>query len=258
MSPHPTPGQSPADAFHTALTVMERRREKQRLTTGSRSLDELLGGLEPGGFYLFYGPGEEELDALLHRLVFEAIRSSPDLGEAVYVLCGNYRRSRTMMDLDYLLSLFAEAGLDVDYALSRIHMVYAFSERQLIQVPRLVERIMGDAEPALVAVQQLTKLFYGPDAVRFEDPAEFTGVVSGLRQLCYERDTVLAATCRPAGRSLTPLPEGGAYLKHAATAMVYLRRMRGDEMSAHLVKHPESARIGRRISLDGRETPWGG
>ena len=163
-----------------------------------------------------------------------------------------------MMDLDYLLSLLAEAGLDVDDALSRIHMVYAFSERHLIRVPRLVEKAMGDAEPALVAVQQLTKLFYGPDAVRFEDPAEFTGVVSGLRQLCYERDAVLAATCRPAGRSLTPLPEGGAYLKHAATAMVHLRQMRGGEASARLVKHPESARIGRRVSLDGREAPWGG
>lgn len=257
MSPHPTQDQSPADAFQTALTVMERRREKPRLTTGSRPLDELLGGLEPGGFYLFYGPGEEELDALLHRLVFEAVRHGPD-AEAVYVLCGNYRRSRTMMDLDYLLALLAEAGLDADHALSRVHMVYAFSERHLMRVPRLVEEAMGGAGTALVAVQQLTKLFYGPDAVRFEDPAEFTGVVSGLRRLCYERDAALAATCRPAGGGLTPLPEGGAYLRHAATAMVYLRHTGSGEASARLVKHPESARIGRRVSLDGREAPWGG
>jgi hypothetical protein len=136
-------------------------------------------------------------------------------------------------------------------------MVYAFSERQLIQVPQLVKEVMDDTETSMVAVQQLTKLFYGPDAVRFEDPAEFTGVVSGLRQLCYEGEAVLAATCRHAGRSLTPLPEGGAYMKHAATAMVHIRQMGDGEMSAHLVKHPESARIGRRISYDGREATWG-
>jgi hypothetical protein len=259
MSPSSTPGQSPADAFETALAVMERRSGAERLTTGSGSLDALIGGLEPGGFYLFYGPGEDDaLDRFIHRLVFEAVRPSPGRA-AVYVLCGNYRRSRTVLDLDYLVSLFVEAGMDVDDGLARIHMVYAFSERQLMRVPGLVEGIMGDSDDiALVAVQQVAKLFYGEGAVRFEDPAEFTGVVSGLRRLCYERGAALAATCRPVGRGPVPLPEGGVYLRHAASVIVYLRPLRDSRMSAHLVKHPESALIGRRVSYREEGFSWAG
>jgi hypothetical protein len=219
MSHSSTPGPSPADAFETALAVMERRSGAERLTTGSGSLDALIGGLEPGGFYLFYGPGEDDaLDRFIHRLVFEAVRPSPGR-EAIYVLCGNYRRSRTVLDLDYLVSLFVEAGMDVDDGLARIHM---------------------------------------EDAVRFEDPAEFTGVVSGLRRLCYERGAALAATCRPVGRGPVPLPEGGVYLRHAASVIVYLRPLRDSRMSAHLVKHPESALIGRRVSYREEGFSWAG
>lgn len=258
MSPPSAPGPSPADAFETALAVMERRSGAERLTTGSGSLDALIGGVEPGGFYLFYGPGEgDALDRLIHRLVFEAVRPSPGR-EAVYVLCGNYRRSRTVLDLDYLVSLFAEAGMDVDDGLARIHMVYAFSERQLMRVPGLVDEIMRGSDVALVAVQQVAKLFYGEDAVRFEDPAEFTGVVSGLRRLCHEGGAALAATCRPAGGGPLPLPEGGAYLRHAASVIVYLRPLSGGRMSAHLVKHPESALAGRRVSYREEGYRWAG
>ncbi|OGD45919.1 hypothetical protein A3K69_04415 [Candidatus Bathyarchaeota archaeon RBG_16_57_9] len=259
MRPPSPPGRSLREDFETALAVMERRRGAEALTTGSGPLDSLVGGVEPGGFYLFYGPGgEDELDRLVHRMVFEAVRADP-CREAVYVLCGNYRRSRTMVDLDYLLSLFTGTGLDVDQCLSRVHMVYAFSERQLIRVPALVEGVLGDAgDVTLVAVQQIAKLFHGADAVRFEDPAEFTGVVSGLKQLCCERGAALAATCRPAGRGLVPPPEGGAYLRHAATVIVYMRPLRDGRVSAHLVKHPESALTGRRISYLEEEYAWGG
>ena len=55
-----------------------------------------------------------------------------------------------------------------------------------------------------------------------------------------------------------PPPEGGAYLRHAATVIVYMRPLRDGRVSAHLVKHPESALTGRRISYLEEEYAWGG
>ncbi|MEM4246017.1 MAG: hypothetical protein QW390_01835 [Candidatus Bathyarchaeia archaeon] len=41
--------------FKTASDIIQSRLEKRSLPTGSPSLDGLLGGVEEGGFYLFYG-----------------------------------------------------------------------------------------------------------------------------------------------------------------------------------------------------------
>lgn len=248
---------APAEVFETALNVLRRRAQQRRISTGSRALDSLIGGLEPGLFYLFYGGGDEELvDRLLHRLVFEAVRpSGGEPGQAVYVVCGNYRRSRSILDMDFLVSLAVEAGLDPEHVVPGIHVVCAFSERQLLKAPGLVDGILGRTGPVdLVAVQQISKIFHGPHAVKRESPWEFTGVVSRLRETCQERSIPLAATCRPAGRSRrAPPPEGGSYLRHAANVMVYLRPVKGGLLSAHLVKHPDSARRGRVVSFGVEE-----
>jgi hypothetical protein len=245
-------------AFETALSLLQRREGIDALGTGSPELDGLIGGLEPGLFYLFYGSEDGGLpDELLLRLLVEAAAR----GRAVYVVCGNYRRSRTVLDSERLLSLIDGAGLDPDDALSRIHVVCAFSERHLIRAPDLVEEVLGRVDGvALVAVQQLAKLFHGRLALRREDPSEFTGVVSRLRELCFERGVVLAASCRPSGRGRpAPEPEGRSFLRHAANAIVYLRApRRGGTVSAYLVKHPDSARSGRMVSFGEEGWAWGG
>ncbi len=253
----PTDDAHPAEAFETALNVLRRRANQRRVSTGSQALDSLIGGLEPGMFYLFYGGSEEEqVDRLLHRLVFEAVRPRDgEPGQAIYVVCGNYRRNRSIMDVDFLVSLAVEAGLDPEHVVPGIYVVCAFSERQLVKAPGLVDEILGRTGPVdLVAVQQISKIFHGPLAVKRESPWEFTGVVSRLRETCQRLDIPLAATCRPAGKSRrAPPPEGGSYLRHAANVMVYLRPMQGGLLSAHLVKHPDSARRGRVVSFSGEE-----
>jgi hypothetical protein len=245
-------------AFETALSLLHRRGRIDALGTGSPELDGLIGGLEPGLFYLFYGSEAGGLpDRLLLRLLVEAVGR----GRAIYLVCGNYRRSRTVLDSERLLSLVDGAGLDPDDALSRVHVVCAFSERHLIRAPGLVEDILGSVDDVvLVAVQQLAKLFHGKLALRHEDPSEFTGVISRLRELSCERGFALAASCRSSGRGRpAPMPEGGSFLRHAANAIVYLRasRRRGT-VSAHLMKHPDSARSGRMVSFGEEGWAWEG
>jgi hypothetical protein len=245
--------------FESALTLLQRRGDSRPLGTGSPELDRLTGGLEPGLFYLFYGDEDCELpDALLHRLLVEAVREEG--ARAVYLLCGNYRRSRTTMDPELVLSHIEEAGLDAADALSRIHIVCAFSERHLIRAPSLVEGLLEGYDGfTLVAVQQIAKIFYDRRAVRFEEPTEFTGTVSRLKTMCSERGVALAVTTRTSGRGRPiPAPEGGSYLRHAANAIVYLRTSRKGTVMAYVVEHPDSARTGRRVNLGKEEPQWAG
>ena len=245
--------------FENALALLRRRRDSRPLSTGSPELDRLTGGLEPGLFYLFYGDKDCELpDALLHRLLIEAVREEG--ARAVYLLCGNYRRSRTTMDPELVLSHIEEEGLDAADALSRIHIFCSFSERHLMRAPDLVEELLEGYDGfTLVAVQQIAKIFYGRRAVRFEEPTEFTGMVSRLKAMCSERGVVLAATTRTSGRGgPIPAPEGGSFLRHAANAIVYLRASRKGAVMAYVVEHPDSALTGRRMNLGGEEPHWVG
>lgn len=230
------------------------------LSTSGSGLEGLLGRLEPGLFYLFYSDdGGRLADRVLLRLLVEAV--SDETRRAFYLVCGNYRRSRTVLDSEYLLSLIEAEGLDVSDALSRIHGVCAFSERQQIRSPSLVESVIaGGGEFCIIAAQQITKIFYGKTALRYEDPAQFTGMVSKLKGLCGQGGIVLAATCRSSGRgSPIPLPEGGSFLRHAANAIVYLRARKRGGVSAYLVKHPDRDRAGRMVHIDGEGgIPWGG
>jgi len=259
MDSQPTREAQPAGPFESALTVLQRRSGARRLGTGNPELDVLIGGLEPGLFYLFYGSEDDGLpDGLLHRLLVEAVREEG--ARAVYLLCGNYRRSRTTMDSELVLSHIEEAGLDAADALSRIHIICAFSERHLMRAPDLVEEILEGYEGlTLVAAQQIAKIFYGKRAVRFEEPTEFTGMVSRLKAMCSERGVVLAATTRTSGRDgPIPAPEGGSYLRHAANTIVYLRASRKGTVTAYVVEHPNSARTGRKMNLGGEEPQWAG
>ena len=259
VSPSTSPPRPPV-AFESALDLLHRREGICTLSTGSPELDALIGRLEPSLFYLFYGPEGSDLpDRLLHRLLVEAVKR--EQGKAVYLVCGNYRRSRTVMDSGFLLSLIEEAGLDMDEALSRIHIVCAFSEQHLIQAPDLVEGLLeGAGGFNIVAVQQLTKLFYGKHALRHEDPAEFTGAVSRLKAMCFKGGIILAATARASGCGRPiPTPEGGSFLRHAANAIVYLRESKRGPTSAYVVKHPDRARTGLVVQFgEGGGAFWGG
>lgn len=246
----------PAGSFESALTVFQKRAATRRLDTGNLGLDELLGGLEPGLFYLFYGSEDKNLpDGLLHQLLVEAVKEEG--ARAIYLLCGNYRRSRTTMDPELILAHIEAAGLDAADALSRIHIICAFSERHLMRAPDLVKGLLdGYDRFTLVAVQQIAKIFYGQKAVKFEETSEFTGTIFKLKTMCSERGVVLAATTRTSGRGEPiPAPEGGSYLKHAANAIVYLRASKKNVITAYVVEHPDNAWMGRRMNLGG-EPQW--
>jgi hypothetical protein len=249
-----------ASTFKSALQVYSNRAEVSRLSTGSHRLDQLLSGIEPTMFYLFFGnPKERAPDRLLYRLMVEAVKPGEASGQVVYLLCGNYRRDRTTLDSELLLSLLEDSGLELDDALGRIHIIGVFSEAQLMNAPDLVEELVREHDDIkLLAVQQISKLFYGEKAIRHENPAEFTGVVSRLKEICTLHGIAMVASCESKRRRrLIPEPKGGNFLRHSANVITYLRVMKGGDVSAQLVKHFDKDRNGKRVSFSGEDDVLG-
>ena len=246
-----------AVSFKSAFNVLQKRLGKNDLDIGYPQLDEFLGGLEPGLFYLFYASrGDRFPDILLHRIIVEAMKS--DYAKVIWLICGNYRRSRTTLDPELILSFIQELGLNVTETLSRIHVVCSFSERHLIRTPDLVEGILENHHGfTLVVVQQIAKIFYGKKALRFQSLTKFTGTLSRLKTMCSERDIVLVATTRNGEYGLSiPEPEGGSYIRHTANVILYFKSAGKQKTSAHLVKHPDRSRIGRMITFNEVNYHW--
>lgn len=237
------------DSFENALRLLKKQRQTNSFNTGSKELDNLIGGLRPGCFYIFYSSeGDRLSDRLLLRILVEALKKGSQRSiKVLYLVCGNYRRSRTLLDSEFLLSLIEGEGLDMDYILSNLYVLWAFSERQQIRAPNLIEDFENAEDIKLIAIQQLTKLFYGNKTLRIENPLKFTGMISRLKRLCCEKRIVLVATCRSSSYG-NPIPhiEGGSYLRHTANVIIYLRKLKREEsIASYLVKHPDKARIGR-------------
>ena len=248
------PHVAPSTPLRPDSQILNARTTTSTLHTGFPKLDEMMGGLKPGLLHLFYGSEKGGLpDRLLHHLLVEAIREPGE--RAVHLLCGNYRRSRTTLDMELLLTLIERAGLEPRDALDRIHLLCAFTERQQTEVVDHIGGILAEnPRVRLVAVQQVAKLLAGPPLVSRATRENLGGMVSRLIRLCAEAGTPVAASAShsPYGRPV-PAPEGGAYITHLSEVSVYLRAMRGGEATAYLLNHHEKARIGRRIDLEERE-----
>ncbi len=239
-----------AGTFAPAATLLRQRADKRLLTSGIQTLDDLTGGFEPGIMYLFYSTEKSRLaDTVLHHVIANAVRGD---GKAVHLVCGNYRRSRTLLDTTLLLDLLdAEAG-NIDGALDRIHVIGSFSERHQVRAAELTEELvvcLGGV--SAITVQQIAKMFTGKPLVPGVKRGDLGGMASRLKRLGLEGGIPIIASCRDSGREApVPEPEAGGYLTHLANVIVYLRASSGGA-SAYLVKHFDGARVGRRVELGG-------
>jgi len=229
--------------------------EEDALSTGSPKLDILLGGLRPGQLYLVYGD-PERVEELLSHILVQSLKPSGEMRpRSVYMLCGNYRVEKTLIDTEGLIRLLEASGLEAEDALKRIYILCAFSADQQVslinEVKGLLER---DPEIRLVLVRDIAKL--AADDARSRRTQELLGAALRLKQVCAERNVPVVVSCRSRrGRRRLPMPEGGEFLRHMANVILYLRRREkgAPYAKAHLLKHPAQGPRTVEYSLKGGE-----
>ncbi len=231
--------------FVTGLERFLSQSEVAPLSTGSPELDGLLGGIRRDRFYLFYGESRLVEDLLTHLLV-NALKptASRDKPRVVYMLCGNYRVERTIIETGSLVQLLEASGLDPEDALRRVYVLTASSADQQTLLADGLERLLEhESMVNLVLVRGIYKLHRDDARIRKRRRVreEVKRSTTRLRQICARRNIPLVASGRAEERKKgLPQPEGGSFLKHLANVIIYLRRReKGSEYSrAFVVKNP--------------------
>jgi len=215
--------------------------EKLKMSTGNPDLDSLIGGVEEGLFYLFYGE-QQILDTLIHRLIVNCVLPRDRGGfqaKGVYFNNTDYNTGKTILDPTLLGGLAKRVGLEPKDVFRSIYTAAAYNEeRQLIVANQVAELMERDPGIKLLAVHNITRFF--ADSKRVEETRRvLKQVISILWSTAKKRGIALVATADAlnTGRGFIPRPQGGNYLRHAAGIIVYIKRLE-DAAKAYLIKHP--------------------
>nr|QNO55179.1 DNA repair and recombination protein RadA [Methanosarcinales archaeon ANME-1 ERB7] len=235
--------------FETGDTILGRRLEIGKLTTGSTSFDDLLGGgLETQALTEFYGEFGSGKTQIAHQLAVN-VQLPPENGglngSVIIIDTENTFRPERIKDM-------AEgASLDPDDILKNIHVARAYnSNHQILLVDkaeRLAEELIETEKPVrLLIVDSATAHFRSEyvgrgtladrqqkinkhlhDTLRFGDLNN--AVVMITNQVQVRPDAFFGDPTRPIG---------GHVVGHTATFRLYLRKSKGEKRIARLVDSP--------------------
>jgi DNA repair protein RadA len=235
--------------FETGDKILERRLGVGKLTTGSKSFDDLFGGgLETQAMTEFYGEFGSGKTQIAHQLAVNVQLPSEKgglNGSAIMVDTENTFRPERIKDM-------AEgAELDYEDVLKNIRVARAYnSNHQILLVEKakeMAEDLKGTEKPVrLMIIDSATAHFRSEyvgrgtlsdrqqkinrhlhDALRFADLNN--AVVMITNQVMVRPDAFFGDPTRPIG---------GHIVGHTATFRIYLRKSKGEKRIARLVDSP--------------------
>ena len=230
--------------FETGDVILERRKSVGKLTTGSKALDELLGGgLETQAITECYGEFGSGKTAIGHQLAVNATRPVDE---------GGFDSHTVWIDTEQTfrperISSMAEAlELDVDQVLQKIHVAHAFNSHHQMLLVDKANDLTKDFPVRLIVVDSLTAHFraeYVGRGVLAERQQLLNKHIHELMRFGDVHNAVIYVTnqvhSKPDAFFGDPTrPIGGHIVGHSATFRVYLRKSKGGKRIARLVDSP--------------------
>ncbi len=231
--------------FVSALDYLAIRKEVKRITTGSKSLDTLLGGGIPTSaiteFAGEFRTGKTQIAHTISITVQLPEEKGGLNGCALYVDTeGTFRPER-------LIPIARRFGLDPEEALSRVYVVRTFSSDQQMEVVRKLRSEIPKLNIKVVIVDSLTAHFR----------AEYTGIDSlavrqqllnkhlhDLQRIAWGFNIAVVVTNQVVatpgilfGNPQTPI--GGHVVAHNVTYRVFLRKGKGNTRVAKILDAPD-------------------
>lgn len=230
--------------FETGDVIFEKRTRQRHLVTGSKSLDELLGGgLETQAITEFFGEFGSGKTQLAHQLcvIVQLPEEKGGLdGHAFYIDTENTFRPERIIQMATALDI------DPQEALKKIHVARAFNSSHQILLVEKVKELSKEVPAKLLVVDSLTAHFRAEyvgrgaladrqqklnkhlhDLLRWSDIND--GVVCVTNQVSAKPDALFGDPTRPIG---------GHIVGHTATYRVYLRKSKGEKRIARLIDSP--------------------
>jgi DNA repair protein RadA len=230
--------------FISGNALLERRRQVQKLTSGTISIDELLGGgFETQAIIEVYGEFGSGKTQIGHQLAVNAIRSIENgglNGEVFYIDTEDTFRPERIAQM-------AEAvGIDPGDALDRIHVARAYNSAHQILLVDEIKRMSKNIDVKLVIVDSLTSHFraeYIGRGMLATRQQKLNRHMKDLKQLSDIQNSIILVTnqvmSKPDAMWGDPTKAiGGHIVGHASTFRLYLRKSKGGRRIARLVDSP--------------------
>lgn len=230
--------------FESASKVLERRNTIGKITTGSKTLDELLGGgIETQSIVEAHGAFGSGKSQLAHQLAVtvQLPRDKGGLeGKALFIDSeGTFRPERVQQ-------MATAAGLDPEKALDNVLTARAYnSDHQMLLVEKAEEVIKRENVKILI-VDSLTSQFrsdYTGRGTLANRQQKMNKHLHKLQKLAdaynlsvYVTNQVMARPDIMFGDPTAPI--GGHILGHQATFRLYLRKSKGEKRVAKLIDSP--------------------
>ena len=236
--------QADVGKFETGITLLEKRAKIGRITSGSKSFDELLGGgFETQSIIELFGEFGSAKTQIAHQLCV-TVQLPTDLGglnkQAFFIDTENTFRPERIQQM-------AEAlDLDPDNVLQNIHVARAYNSSHQMLLVEKVKELSKEIPGGLLVVDSLTAHFRAEyigrgaladrqqklnkhmhDLLRWGDLNN--GVVCVTNQVSSKPDAFFGDPTRPIG---------GHIVGHTATFRLYLRKSKGPKRIARLIDSP--------------------
>jgi DNA repair protein RadA len=230
--------------FETGDVIADRRETVGKLSTSSKTLDELLGGgVETQAITEFYGEFGCGKTQMMHQLSVnvQMPRDEGGLeGEAIWIDTENTFRPERIAQM-------AEANdLDVKEVLSKIHVARAFNSHHQMLLMEKAKELAKTRPIRLLCVDSLTAHFraeyigrgtlanrqsklntFMHEILRFGDLNN--AVVAVTNQVHSKPDAFFGDPTRPVG---------GHIVGHTATFRMYMRKSKGGKRIVRLIDSP--------------------
>jgi len=230
--------------FETAFDINERRSKVQKLTTGSKNLDNLLGGgLETQAIteaHGAYGSSKTQLAFQLSVNVQLPKKQGGLEGACIFIDTENTFRPERIRQMAQAL------GLDEEETLKNIYVARAYtSDHQILLVEKSKE-IIREKNVKLLIIDSLTSLFRSEYAGRGELAArqqKLNRHLHDLQKLSEVYNLVVYVTNQVMARPDVLFGDptsaiGGHVLGHAATFRLYLKKSKDNKRVARLIDSP--------------------
>lgn len=230
--------------FETGLEVAERRKTVNKIATGSKAFDELMGGgIETQAITEFYGEFGSCKTQFAHQLAVNVQRPVADGGldgHALYIDTENTFRPERITQM-------AEAlGMDPQEALKKIHVARAFnSNHQMLLAERAAE-LCREHPIKLIVVDSLTAHFRAEFVGRgtlADRQGKLNKHMHDLQRLAGIQNAACVVTNQVAAKPDAffgdpTRPIGGHIVGHTSTFRIYLRKSKGGKRICRLVDSP--------------------
>jgi DNA repair protein RadA len=228
--------------FQSGVDILEKRKSVRKISTGSKSFDELLGGgLESAAIVECFGEFGSGKTQIAHILAVTCQKDDPD-AVAVYIDTENTFRP------DRIIQLAKGAGLKPEQVLQNIKVARAYnSDHQMLLVEKVEDLITKQGlKVKLVVVDSLTAHFRaefigrGTLAERQQKLNKHMHMLLKVADthniLVYVTNQVMAKPDMFFGDPTQAI--GGHVVAHASTFRIYLRKGKKGSRVAKLIDAP--------------------